>query len=187
MISVIATSSVTPADTSRFQFGMRFGRLDPVCQLGLTAVEALGVKFGSRADIGVIVATNAGSLTTDVQYWQTRNEPGGVSPALFVYTLPSSVIGEIAIRHGLTGPNLCLLGGRSELLAEATAWLRHGEATACVCVDCDVVTPVAGDLAGVPVVAQARAAFLQRGSTGTPLLENDRDLRSLCARLCGQI
>ncbi|MCG3147546.1 MAG: hypothetical protein PCFJNLEI_00986 [Verrucomicrobiae bacterium] len=182
-IAVVATSSVTPADVSRYQFGSRFGRMDPVCQLGLTAVEALGVKFGSRADIGVIVATNAGSLTTDVQYWRTRNEPGGVSPSLFIYTLPSSVTGEIAIRHGLTGPNLCLLGGCDQVLGEAAEWLRHGEATGCVCVECDVVATDAGELAGVPVVARAWAAFLQRGGGGIPLTENDRDLRSLCARV----
>jgi 3-oxoacyl-(acyl-carrier-protein) synthase len=182
-LTVAATSIVTPADVSRFQFGSRFGRLDPVCQLGMTAVEALGIKFGSRAAIGVLAATNAGSLATDVQYWRTRNEPGGVSPSLFVYTLPSSLIGEIAIRHGLTGPNLCLIGGSADLLAEAVDWLRHGEATACLCIDCDVVTAVAGAVAGVPVEARACAAFLQRGGSGAALTENDRDLKMLCARL----
>lgn len=181
-IAVAATSLVTPADQSRYQFGPRFGRLDPVCQLGLTAVEALGMKLEARAAVGVIVATQAGSLSTDAQYWRTRNEPGGASPTLFVYTLPSSLVGEIAIRHGLTGPNLCLLGGRSDVLREAGEWLQHGEATAVVCVDCDVVTAPAGALAGLPVVASACAALLVRG-TGALLTENDRDLKTLCARL----
>src|SRR5436309_13900934 len=87
---VTASSIVTPTDVSRFQFGMRFGRLDPVCQLGLAAVEALRIDFARqpRAEIAICAATDAGSLSTDVQFWQTRNEPGGASPTLFAYTLP---------------------------------------------------------------------------------------------------
>jgi len=182
---IAATSIVTPADVSRFQFGMRFGRLDPVCQLGLTAVEALGIEFTKqpRAEIGVCVGTKTGSLSTDVQYWRTRNEPGGASPSLFVYTLPSSLIGEIAIRYGLTGPNLCLLGGGDELLVEAADWLRRGEATGCVVVECDVLTAPAAETVQLPASACACAAFLQCGGQGRVLAENDRDLRSLCARV----
>jgi hypothetical protein len=105
---------------------------------------------------------------------------------LFVYTLPSSVIGEIAIRHGLTGPNLCLMGGSGELLAEASDMLRKGEAAACVCVYCDVVTPLAAETLHFPPQSSACAAYLQRSGTGRhTLTENDRDFISLCARLRG--
>ena len=164
---------------------MRFGRLDPVCQLGLAAVEALGIEFTKqpRAEIAVCVATQAGSLSTDVQYWRTRNEPGGASPSLFVYTLPSSLVGEIAIRHGLTGPNLCFLGDGGELLDEAADLIGRGEATACVCVCCDVVSLLAAATVGLPAEARACAAYLQHGGAGHVLSENDRDLISLCARL----
>jgi 3-oxoacyl-(acyl-carrier-protein) synthase len=182
---ITANSVVTPVDVSRFQFGMRFGRLDPACQLGLTAVEALGIDFTNqpRADIAVCVATNAGSLSTDVQYWRTRHETGGASPSLFVYTLPSSLVGEIAIRHGLTGPNLCFLGDGGELLDEAADLLRRSEAAACLCVCCDVVTSLAAETVGLPSEARACAAYLQHGGAGHVLTENDRDLISLCARL----
>ena len=165
---IAAASLVTPADVSRFQFGMRFGRLDPVCQLGLTAVEALGVDFTKqpRAEIGVCLETKTGSLFTDVQYWRSRNEPGGASPSLFVYTLPSSLIGEIAIRYGLTGPDLCLMGGPDELLPEASDWLRRGEAQACVVVYCDVLTAPAAGAVELPATARAGAVFLQRGGAG---------------------
>ena len=131
---VKAASAVRPADLNRFQFGPRFGRLDLACQLGLTAVEALSIDWANepRTEVSVCVTTNTGSLSTDVQYWQGRNQPGGASPTLFAYTLPSSVLGEIAIRHGLTGPNLCLLGGNQTILSEARDWLRSGEAAACL-------------------------------------------------------
>ena len=136
-----------------------------------------------RAEVAICVATNAGSLSTDLHFWQTRGEPGGASPSLFVYTLPSSIIGEISIRHGLTGPNLCLMGGSGDLLAEAGDWLHRGEAAACVCVSCEVVTSPAAALVQLPAASTACAAYLQRGVAGHHLAENDRDLISLCAKL----
>ena len=185
-IVIAASSVVTAEDVSRFQMGKRFGRLDPLCQLGLTAVEDLGIDFSTqpRADIGICVATDAGSLSTDVQYWRTRNEPGGASPTLFVFTLPSSIIGEIAIRHGLTGPNLCLTGGKGELLTEAGDMIRRGEAAACVCLACDVITALAAETFQLRPESRACAVFLQRGGHGLhALTENDRDIILLCDKL----
>jgi 3-oxoacyl-(acyl-carrier-protein) synthase len=186
-IVITAASVVAPQDVGRFRFGIRFGRLDPFCQLGLVAVEALGIDFSTqpRSEVAICVATNAGSLSTDVQYWQSRNEPGGVSPTLFVYTLPSTVIGEIAIRHGLTGPDLCLIGGSAELLDEAADLLRRNEAAVCLAVYCDVVSSLAAETIRLRAEARACAAYLQRGgSGGYTLTKNDRDMISLCARLC---
>ncbi len=184
---ITAASIVTPDDLNRFQFGMRFGRLDSVCQLGLAAVEALGIDFASqpRDQVGICVATDNGSLSTDVEYWRRRNEPGGASPSLFVYTLPSMVIGEIAIRHGLTGPTLCLMGGSDGLLTEAADMLRRDEATACICVYCDVVSALAAETIHLPATARACAVYLQRGVQGLHVLAaNDRDIIPLCAKLC---
>ena len=60
-------------------------------------------------------------LSTDVEYWKGRGAGGGPSPTLFAYTLPSAAIGEIAIRHRLTGPNLCFVGEDANVLSEAAA------------------------------------------------------------------
>ena len=43
------------------------------------------------------------SLDVDLKYEKTIQS--GASPALFVYTLPNIVIGEIAIRHHFKGEN----------------------------------------------------------------------------------
>ena len=186
-LTVIAASFVTPANIPAARFGMRFGRLDLLSQLALSAVELLQIDFTAfgRDRVGICVIVRAGSLSTDVEYWAGRDAPGGPSPMLFAYTLPSSAIGEIAIRHQLMGPNLCLIGG--DALAEAKDWIVRGEADACICVACDVITPAAGTLIEEPAVATARALFLARADTGMHRLqENDRDMNLLCDKILSQ-
>src|SRR5215212_4071054 len=127
---VMATSRVTEADVSAARFGPRFGRLDFVSRLALVAVESLGVNFEAlpRDRIGICLAVRAGSLTTDVEFWNGRDAVGGPSPTLFAYTLPSSAIGEIAIRYRLTGPNLCFVGSETIAVSEARALIQSHEA-----------------------------------------------------------
>jgi hypothetical protein len=62
--------------------------------------------------------------------------------------------------------------------------LDRGEANACLCVACDVITPAASELIGVPPKAHARAAFLVRGANGFSLEENHRDMDSVWALVC---
>jgi hypothetical protein len=184
---VTAASLVTEADVPGAGLGKRFGRMDLPSQLAVLAVESLGINFDAqrRDRVGICLAARAGSLPTDVEYWNGRNRPGGPSPTLFAYTLPSAAIGEIAIRHRLTGPNLCFVGEQTGALAEAVQWLSSGEAEACLCVECNVVTPAVAAMIQVPPAAWACALFVQRSGAGLyELRENDRDIESLCAVLC---
>ena len=186
-IIIAAASRVTEADLATARLGKRFGRLDLASQLVLLAVESLGIDFEAqpRDRIGICLAAQAGSLATDLEFWGGREAVGGPSPTLFAYTLPSMALGEVAIRHRLTGPNLCLVG-EDEVLSEAADWLWRGEVEACVAVACHVVTPAVADLIHAVPVALAAAVFLQCGGAGVrELRENDRDISSLCAVLCG--
>ncbi len=181
---IIAASMVTDADLPAARLGPRFGRLDLSSQLVLLAVESLGVDFNrwSRERVAICLTAQAGSLATDVAYWNGRESPGGPSPTLFAYTLPSAAIGEIAIRHRLTGPNLCFVGDSRNLIAEAADLLYREEAEACVCVAGNVVTPATASLIGMPASARARALFLAKNGPGLGVLgEIDRDMESLCA------
>ncbi len=68
---------------------------------------------------------------------------------MFSYTLPSTVIGEICIRHRFKGPMLCLMSSDNSTRAtmdEASAWLREGSAKSCLCVSCEAVSPDAAAL-----------------------------------------
>jgi hypothetical protein len=86
----------------------KFYKMDNLSKLGLIASEVVltgrVLKDEFRAEeIAVILSNASASLDTDIKYFNsTVNLP---SPALFVYTLPNIVMGEICIRHGLKGEN----------------------------------------------------------------------------------
>ena len=184
---ITAASKAASAEVKTARLGPRFGRLDPASQLALLAVESLGIDFEKlpRERVGICLAARAGSLSTDVEFWKGRDAVGGPSPTLFAYTLPSAAMGEIAIRHKLTGPNLCFTGDDRQVLTEAAELIRRGEAEACVCVYCNVVSGPAGELIQGSPAAYAVAIFLAQTGAGIPLppRENDRDLEPLCAEL----
>jgi 3-oxoacyl-(acyl-carrier-protein) synthase len=118
----------------------RFGRMDLLSRLGLMAVELLdaGIETmdaAQRNAVGVCVETRSGCTATDAQFLQTP------LASAFAYTLPSTVLGEICIRHRFRGPVLCLapVAGQGGSVEAALGWLNRGEAGACVCVACDVM------------------------------------------------
>ena len=181
-IFIAAVSLVTEADVRGARLGTRLGRLDLTSRLALLAVESLGVNFDSqpRDRIGICLAARAGSLATDFDFWRGRDLVGGPSPTLFAYTLPSTAIGEIAIRHRLTGPSLCVVGEDS-ILSEGRELIQRGEVEACLCISCNVVTPAIAEMIQAVPAARAGAIFLQRGGDRLrELRENDRDIEALC-------
>jgi hypothetical protein len=118
----------------------RFGRMDLLSRLGLMAVELLDAGFETmtpeqRDAVGVCVETRSGCTATDAQFLRTP------LASAFAYTLPSTVLGEICIRHRFRGPVLCLapVSGQGGSLEAALGWLNRGEAGACVCVACDLM------------------------------------------------
>ena len=131
-------SLLSPSDPSRFL------RMDLMCRLGFLAVELLAVDFaalpgGRREALGVCVESSTGSLDADIRFIQNPR------PSIFAYTLPSTVIGEICIRHGFKGPVLSLISPDTEgadALAEGSEWIRGGEAEMAVCLDIEALNPL---------------------------------------------
>jgi hypothetical protein len=85
----------------------RFYKMDRLSKLGFLASELLlnddAFKQYDGEAVAIILANKHASLDTDKRYYEvSKTVP---SPALFVYTLPNIVIGEIAIRFGLKGEN----------------------------------------------------------------------------------
>ncbi|MCC6820645.1 MAG: hypothetical protein IT579_07950 [Verrucomicrobia subdivision 3 bacterium] len=162
---ITARNTVTSADVATARLGPRFGRMDLTSQLALLAVEPFAADFDlvPRDRIAICLAVRAGSLPTDLEYWKGRDAAGGPSPTLFTYTLPSSAIGEIAIRHRLTGPGLCFVSGGDELLVEATDLIERGEAEGCVCVFANVVSSGLAEMISATPAATADAFFVRRG------------------------
>jgi len=87
-----------------------FRRLDGYSRLGVAAIafalQDAGLSvWTEKRNIGVIASTVYGSLSTDIDFYDTVMPHSGLSssPARFSYTLPNSFLGEAAIRFGLTG------------------------------------------------------------------------------------
>lgn len=86
----------------------KFHKMDRLCQLGLLASEVLLEGNFNRekypaGEVGIVLSNASASLDTDLRYANTMSAIP--SPALFVYTLPNIMIGEICIRNGFKGEN----------------------------------------------------------------------------------
>lgn len=88
----------------------KFFKMDGLCKLGFLASELLisstgEERFVERDDRAVILFSKKGSSHADHRYQATIDDPDDYypSPALFVYTLPNIVTGEIAIRNRYLG------------------------------------------------------------------------------------
>ena len=90
----------------------KFHKMDMQCKLGFLCNEfALkGTNFLTENDlskIAIVLSNAASSLETDKVHQHSIDDKSNYfpSPAVFVYTLPNITIGELAIKHKITGEN----------------------------------------------------------------------------------
>ena len=120
----------------------KFFKMDPLSRLGFMATELLK-KQAPTADYGVLLFNRSSSMADDLAFQATIQDRDNwfPSPALFVYTLPNIVTGEIAIRnHYQTETNFMVLDApRPDIMAEQIALTaQHGPQIAGWCeVDAD--------------------------------------------------
>lgn len=99
---------IREAFKSRGENNMKFYKMDDLCKLGYVAAVWLldGIEFGEE-ECGMVLSGKYGCLDTDMKHQQIIDKEGDVasSPAVFVYTLPNVVAGEISIRHHIKGEN----------------------------------------------------------------------------------
>lgn len=79
-------------------------KMDRLSQLGILAAELLLRDKAlpvNATETAIVLANRHSSLDTDARF--TAQLDDLPSPAVFVYTLPNIVIGEISIRHGTKG------------------------------------------------------------------------------------
>ena len=86
----------------------KFYKMDRLSQLGFVGVEMLLKKTGVELDgesTAIVMANHTASLCNDTDYQATIEDKNNYfpSPALFVYTLPNIVTGEVAIRNHVFG------------------------------------------------------------------------------------
>lgn len=90
----------------------KFYKMDSLCQLAYIGAQLLLkddsiTNLYASSEIGAVFANKASSLDTDRRFHETicDSEAYFPSPAVFVYTLPSIMSGEIAISEGIKGEN----------------------------------------------------------------------------------
>lgn len=117
----------------------KFYKMDHLSKLGWLAAELLlseGFDAGEyRPEEVAIVLSNANSsLDTDYKYFATVMDIP--SPALFVYTLPNIMIGEICIRNKFKGENAFFISESFDAAFVETYvrdLMETGNARSCIC------------------------------------------------------
>lgn len=115
----------------------KFYKMDELARLGFLASELLlrdkNVQKNYSLDkVGVVLSNASSSLVTDKKYLASTLQIA--SPALFVYTLPNIVAGEICIRHGLKGENGFFIfeSFQAKFMANYVNHVLHRGSQACV-------------------------------------------------------
>jgi hypothetical protein len=90
----------------------KFFKMDSLSKLGFLTADIMirdddFVKKIKGEDIGIIILNSSSSLDTDKTYNESIKDRNNYfpSPSIFVYTLPNIMIGEICIKHKISGEN----------------------------------------------------------------------------------
>lgn len=90
----------------------KFYKMDDLCKLGYIAAATLFLKNGGKTgyasgEVGMVFANASSSLDTDLKHQHIIDSMGDkeASPAVFVYTLPNVVMGELCICYKIQGEN----------------------------------------------------------------------------------
>jgi hypothetical protein len=120
----------------------KFFKMDNLGKLAFLLSEMLisklpWIKIIPKEKISICLQTAHGSLDTDLRYNQTitNQEEYFPSPSLFVYTLPNIAIGEICIRNGFMGENVCLVNEQFDpeiVSPQLHDWFSTGESELCL-------------------------------------------------------
>jgi hypothetical protein len=129
------------------QFGLtypKFYKMDNLSKLGWLASEVLLkdslIKDYKPEEVGLVLSNANSSLDSDRKYMQSVGDIP--SPALFVYTLPNIMIGEICIRNNFKGEDAFFIFDKfnAAFLAQyVNSLLDTGVLKACICGWVDVI------------------------------------------------
>jgi len=146
-----------------------FRRLDRLSRAVVLAGEAAGigtvVPAAWRDDTALVFETTVGCLDSDLRFARSLRAEMCDAP-IFPYTLPSTCLGELALRHGLRGPSICLSTTPSACgaaLREAAHLLASGAAK---CVVAGLVDVLLDEHPSVAPVCRALIAVLAAPDAG---------------------
>lgn len=114
----------------------KFFKMDTLSRLGFIAAEMLFKQSDISSQVSaVILANRSASIKNDNDYLATISKGNYYpSPALFVYTLPNIVTGEIAIRHHIQGETSFYILDKPEQLKPIVEATVNPDSTPSTCV-----------------------------------------------------
>lgn len=114
----------------------KFFKMDILSRVAFLCAELTGPypEDADRTKIATVVSTGSGCISVDKKFEESRKTLA--SPALFVYTLPNIMLGEICIRHGFKGEQICTIEAHAHTEMtwfQVTDLLSNRGTTACLC------------------------------------------------------
>ena len=126
----------------------KFYKMDDLCKLGYIAAACLFARNGGETgyepgEVGIICTNASSSMDTDRKHQHIIDTMGDreASPAVFVYTLPNVVLGELCIRYKIQGENTFFINNRypeSFVRDYATLVMRKQKLRACLTGWCEL-------------------------------------------------
>ena len=119
----------------------KFHKMDAQCKLSLLCAEYVlkGTSFIANNDLSktaIVLSNAASSLETDRAHQRSIDDKTNYfpSPTVFVYTLPNITIGELSIKHKITGENAFFVTEQldADLLVNYTETLFNNGTTAAI-------------------------------------------------------
>lgn len=114
----------------------KFYKMDGLCKLAFVASEVLLkdtdlLSKYAKEDIGLVFMNRSSTTNTDRDHQNTISDRSNYfpSPAIFVYTLPNIMLGEICIKNGFFGENALLVSEKfdAELLCRQVELLYESQ------------------------------------------------------------
>lgn len=119
----------------------KFHKMDRLCKLAFVAAHVLleGQQLDAYQpeDIGIVMANANSTLHTDQKHADSINDPLHYfpSPAVFVYTLPNIMVGEICIKYNIKGESVFFVSNTYDealLSSYSQHMIDNGKAKVCM-------------------------------------------------------
>ena len=117
---------------------IKFFKMDSLSKLGYLTAELLLKNFSTDSidlnEVAMVVGNSNATKDTDMKYFKTIHDQP--SPAVFVYTLPNILLGEICIKYGFKGQNIFYISEKfdeSELLENVNLLINNSTSEYVIC------------------------------------------------------
>ena len=124
----------------------KFYKMDALCKAAFVGTELMRKQLTSinnyrDDDIALIFSNKNSSADTDIKFHNSYTSEALPSPALFVYTLPNILMGEIAIRNQWYGENLFFIAPdfNADFFENYIRIMLNKNSKACLCGWVDVL------------------------------------------------